>query len=124
MEYNAQHAETTATTREGQSSNPSGTPFNVVVSIPESIEIKMVDASMLSDYEVWFFISSMLVSAVTGFLVAFVQALDSKSAIATSLGYMALVLGLLLVVSLITTFVKRSKLQKKGKSISLKTSVP
>ena len=55
----------------GQSSdNPFGDALDVTVSIPETLEIKMVDATVLSDYEVWQFISSILGAAVVGFAVA------------------------------------------------------
>lgn len=52
-------------------SEPSDNPFakglNVTVSVPQTVEVRMVDAAALSDYEVLFFISSILGSAVVGF---------------------------------------------------------
>jgi formate/nitrite transporter FocA (FNT family) len=94
----------------------------VVVSVPDSIEIKMVDASALSDYEVWFFISSILASAVIGFLVAFLQGLAASAANASQLGYTTLVFAILFAVGLVTTLCKRARLRRKSKSIRLRAS--
>lgn len=104
------------------SENPAGDAFNVTVSIPESIKIKMVDASALYDYEVWVLIASILSSALVGFLVAYLQAVDSNSPSQTYAGWVTVVFGLLFFVSLSTGFVKRRTLNKKGKDIQLRTT--
>lgn len=104
------------------SENPTGDAFNVTVSIPDSINIKMVDASALSDYEVWVFISSLLSSAFVGFLVAYLQAVDANSPSKTYAGWVLVVFGILFSVSLITGFSKRLALNKKGKNIQLRTT--
>lgn len=104
------------------SENPAGDTFNVTVSIPDSINIKMVDASALSDYEVWVFISSLLSSAFVGFLVAYLQAVDANSASKTYAGWVVVVFGVLFLVALATGLSKRLTLNKKGKNIQLRTT--
>lgn len=100
--------------------NPLGGSLNIVVSVPHSIEIRMVDASTLADYEVWFFLSSILSGAVIGFWVAACQALDAKAANSSQLVWTAIVFGILFVATTITTFAKRHELKKKGKNIQLR----
>ena len=100
----------------------SANPFNVTVSIPEVLEIRMVDASVLADYEVWFFISSLLSSAVVGFLVAFFQSYPepgetgrpSASLLATTLMF-----AVLLVISVAMTLMKRRQMRKRSKPLRL-----
>jgi positive regulator of sigma E activity len=97
--------------------NPVARGLNVTVSIPETVEIRMVDASALADYEVWFLISSILSSGVIGFLVAYLQ--DNRN---RAFGAMSLVLGILLAISLLMTFWKRHKVRKKSKDIILRAT--
>ncbi|MBI2314284.1 MAG: hypothetical protein HYU77_17500 [Betaproteobacteria bacterium] len=58
--------------------NPAPNPFahaaSISVSVPEAVEIKLVDASALADYEVWVLLTSILSSAFVGFVVATLQA--------------------------------------------------
>jgi len=56
------------------SSNPFAQSSNITVSVPESVDVRLVDASVLADYEIWSLLTSILGSAVIGFLVAFLQA--------------------------------------------------
>src|SRR4051794_27648793 len=49
-------------------------PFSVSITFPESVVIKMVDATALNDYEVGLFFSSVFFSAFIGFMVATSQA--------------------------------------------------
>ena len=44
-------------------------PFAVSISFPESVVIKMVDATALNDYEVNIFLSSLFFSVFIGFVV-------------------------------------------------------
>jgi len=98
------------------SENPVAGALNVTVSVPETIEIRMVNATVLTDYEVWFFISSVLSSAVVGFLIAFLQQ-HQGSWLA-----MTIVLFVLLIVSCAMTFVKRHKLRQKSKVIPMQAT--
>ena len=54
--------------------NPIGEELRVEVTIPKKIEIKMVDASSLNDYEVWIFIASIVCNFLVGFIVATITA--------------------------------------------------
>ena len=54
-------------------SNPIGNELQFELSIPEKIEIKMVDASSLNDYELWVFIASLLCNFLVGFIVAYIS---------------------------------------------------
>lgn len=104
----------------GTESNPIGDAFDVMVSIPDKLEIKMVNASILSDYEVWIFISSILSNAVVGFWVAY--STNSKVEADTILFWNSVVFSFLFLVTVIVALVKRFQLNKKSKSIKLKTS--
>lgn len=97
--------------------NPFSKALNVTVSVPESIEIKMVDASVLSDYEVWGLVASILASAFVGFLVAYFQASQSNQA---PYYYMTITIGVLFIISVIMAAVKRYKLRKKPKCIKFR----
>jgi hypothetical protein len=98
------------------SENPLAGALNVAISVPETIEIKMVDASVLSDYEVWFFVSSILSSAVIGFLVAYLQGKEIAFLAMTG------VLFVIFLVFLKMTFEKRNTLRKKSKIITLRAT--
>ena len=105
------------------SENPAATDsFNIVVSVPDVINIRMVDASTLADYEVWMFISSILSSAAIGFIVAYFQAVDAKSSAASYAGYTSLMFVVLFLTTFATALRKRHSLKKKGRDIQLKTS--
>lgn len=97
--------------------NPLAKGLNIAVSIPETIEIKMVDASALADYEIWFFISSLLANAVVGFGVAYFQDTTKQF-----LWYNTLVFLLLFLVSVAFAFYKRYKLRQKAKTVRLRAS--
>ena len=115
-----EHDEVEQYSQSEASQEPNSTGLNVLVSIPSSIEIKMVDATSLSDYEIWFFGSGALLSVLTGFLVAYIQ--EGVAAVAKVLGVAALVFLVLFIFCLIMTFVKRHAVRKKGQTFRLKTS--
>ena len=100
--------------------NPLGDAFNVMISIPEKVEIKMVDATSLADYEIWIFISTILSSAMIGFWVAYFQ--NSNPDTAGILYWNSIVLSILFVTTLIVSLSKRYKMNKRSKTINLKTS--
>jgi putative copper export protein len=102
--------------------NPIADTFNIVVSVPESVNIKMVNASALSDYEIWAFIASLLSNAVVGFLIAYLQAVEAKSGNATNIGWSLTVFIILFALALITAVAKRILLSKKGREVKLRTS--
>jgi hypothetical protein len=90
--------------------------------VPDAIEITMVDASVLSDYEVWFTAASVLWSAVVGIAVAFAQAVETKASNASQLGWTAIVFGALLVLAGGTAWHKRRLLRKKGRIVRLRAT--
>lgn len=75
--------------------NPFAQSANITLSIPETVEVKLVDASVLADYEIWVLLTSILSSAVTGFVVAIVQAPadDQGRYIANAVIFAVLMLG-------------------------------
>jgi hypothetical protein len=52
--------------------NPLGSGFDFRLSMPE-VEVRMINAATLGDYEVWIYVASLSFSAVTGFFVAYLQ---------------------------------------------------
>lgn len=107
-------------TKQGEQLNPLGNELDIMVSIPETLEIKMVNASILSDYEIWFFISSVLASVMVGFWVAKIQNVVKE--IDSILFWNSVVFTLLFIFATITAFIRRKKLNEKSKTIKLKAS--
>lgn len=102
--------------------NPIGDSFNISVLVPEEITIRMVDASALADYEIWFFLSSLLASAFVGFLIPCMQAHEANTPSATALFWITILVGVLFAVSFVMAIAKRRSLRKRGRSMKLKTS--
>jgi hypothetical protein len=96
------------------SDNPLASSLHITVSVPEEIEVKMVDASVLSDYEIWTWISSFVANFAVGFLVAYYQ--DPNPI----LMWNCIAFGVLLTAAIIVTYHKRKKLQCKSKSMKWK----
>ena len=115
-----QHDEVEQFPHSAATQEPASSDFNILVSIPESIEVKMVDATVLSDYEIWFFAAGAILSFLTGFLVAYIQEADPK--VAKALGITVILFGAIFVGCLVMTLIKRYTLRKKGKVVKLKTS--
>jgi hypothetical protein len=111
---------TAIVTKAGEQSNPLGNELDIMVSIPESLEIKMVNASILTDYEIWFFISSILASVMVGFWVAKIQ--NTVKEIENILLWNSIVFTVLFIIALIVAFARRKKLNEKSKTIKLKAS--
>lgn len=104
------------------SENPLGTSLNVVVSVPEIIEVRMVNASSLADYEMWVFLTSVLCNALVGFGVAYFQACDSNAGGSTMLFWMTVIWGVLFIATAIKAYLVRKGLTKTGKNISLRAT--
>lgn len=60
------------TTNDQPTENPLSSSFAFQLTVPP-IEVKMVNAVALSDYELWLFASSLMFSAAVGFFVAYAQ---------------------------------------------------
>ena len=67
-----QHIEEDQLPRAEGTKNPQWTP-NITVSIPETIDIKMVQVSALSEYEEWFLMFSISCTAFFTFLALCIQ---------------------------------------------------
>ena len=87
------------------------------MSVPDSVEVKLVDASALGDYEVWVLLTSILSSAVTGFLVAIVQATEAERSRFIAI---TVVFALLAVVCGIMAVSKRTKLTNNARRVRFK----
>lgn len=103
--------------RAAPSPNPFAQSANVMISVPETVEVRLVDASVLGDYEIWFFVASLLASAVVGFLVAFLQA---EPAAANQLLATSLMFGALFLIAGGMTLYKRGKLHTRVKRLRFK----
>ena len=100
-------------------SNPSDNEWVVDISIPETIKISMVDATVLADYKVWSGITAFLSNAVVGFGVA---ALTGSQEMALFLWVITGVFGALLIASAIMAIVKSNVMNKNQKTIRMGTS--
>jgi hypothetical protein len=102
--------------------NPARQAFNITVSVPEQITIKMVDASGLSDYEVNLYISSLAFGAFCGLLVATIQEARSGSGLAWPFGTFTALALLTFSAFLFMALRKRAIITKSGKEIKLETT--
>lgn len=93
-------------------------PFAVNISFPESVVIKMVDATALNDYEFGLFISSFFASAFVGFLVAYFQATTD----AGLYRLVAAICGICAVAFFIWALMKRRRMTARSRAFKLKTS--
>lgn len=59
-------------------SNPLASNMRVNLSLPDSFDIEMVEASQLSNYELWSVVSSIMINLVVGFAVAAVTNTEPK----------------------------------------------
>ena len=112
-----EHVDVDSFTKSEPGENPLARALNVTISVPDRIRIKMVDASVLADYEVWVLISSILASAVVGFLVAYCQNDQSSPYL-----YMTIILAILFGISLLMTFMKRHSLRQKSRDVTLRAT--
>lgn len=98
-------------------SNPIGEELMVEVSIPEKIEIKMVDASSLNDFELWSLLASIFCNFFVGFLVASISNTEEKR-----VGLYWSITGIFLafsIFSIIMMVIRRKKMRVKTKCLQL-----
>ncbi|MDE1211741.1 hypothetical protein [Vibrio aestuarianus] len=105
---------TVSNSDEPRSSNPLASASNITVTVPESVAVKLVDASALGDYEIWSLLTSILSSAVVGFVVAFLQADSSQKSL---YGSVTGVFALLMIICGIMVVVKRKRLSNNTKTL-------
>ncbi|PKA16148.1 hypothetical protein [Leptospira haakeii] len=109
------HIEATTKDFKNPGANPVSKGMNIAISLPESIEIRMVNAAALADYEVWFLIASILASTTAGFLTAYIQEISKYSNLVSTI-----VFGLLFLLSIGMALSKRKLLTEKSKTIKVK----
>lgn len=105
----------------GLSRNPLASASTVLVSIPETVEVKLVDASALSEYEVWSLVTSVLCSALIGFIVAYMQAAQDKAA---PYGWISVVLALLVAITATTAVFRRQRLTSNIRRVRFRLGDP
>jgi hypothetical protein len=102
------------------SQEPVSGDLDISLSLPATIEIRMVDASTLSDYEIWFFSSGGLLSFLAGFIVAWFQETDARAS--KLLGLVCLIFAALFLGCFLMTLTKRNTMKSKSRTVRLKTS--
>lgn len=110
-------SENTETAKHVEADFDSPTPLartTVVVSVPQTLEIELVDSSVLKDYEVWGLISSILSSAVIGIFIAMMQ---SGWSFSFPLVFSGVVFLVLFIITFIVTLDKRKQLKRKATRI-------
>ena len=96
------------------SPNPLAQFSDITVSLPESVEVRLVDARILSDYEIWSLFTSILSTATVGFFVGSFQVTEG---IKDFYRWNSLVFLLLTVIAGCTVCFKRRALTKKTKKL-------
>jgi formate-dependent nitrite reductase membrane component NrfD len=99
--------------------NPLAGGLNVLVSMPETLEIRMVDASSLGDYEIWLGVASFMMSFFSGFVVATVQA-PANSPSVPLLTTISTLFGVMMAVAFVMAFAKRRRISNKSTKVSFK----
>ena len=95
--------------------NPIVRNLDISISLPKNIEIKMVNASTLNDYEMFMIATTILISSFVGFFVAFIQ-----NTAQMQLLYFSLVLLVLSFISTTIMLKKRKQMTEKTRVIKLK----
>ena len=116
-ENKPEHIDADSIPRSTPAGNPLANTIGVNVSVPEEFNIRMVDATVLGDYEVWLWFSSAMVSLVVGFLVAYCQNTTKTITLVVSI-----IFFVILVFSLIMAYLKRRKLKRKVRLVKFRAS--
>jgi hypothetical protein len=111
-------AETSEVAVEPPSENPYEETFDVQLSVPRIIKIEMVEARSLGDYELWLTISSVLLSAVVGFFVAWLPADSAHDPEAPALFASLCLFVVFFIGSVFVTVLKRRALRSARRSIT------
>jgi len=110
---------------ESASSNPLGEDLDFSLSVPP-IEVRMVNAAALEDYEIWFLTSSIVGSAAIGFLVAFIQSFHEdrpgNNHGDVTLLIVCLVFTVLLGIAAGRAIILRRRIKSQSKTYSMKAS--
>lgn len=98
--------------------NPMARSFAFQLTVPP-IEVKMVNAIALNDYEVWLFVASLAFSAAVGFVVAYLQSIHTASGHSQS-NHSFLVMSILCAILFLVFFV-RALLVRRGLARNART---
>ena len=92
----------------------------------------MVDAAVLEDYEIWFALASILVSAMVGFLVAYIQSYHELINVGTTIVarrggddvylVVAVVFGILFLLAGGRALVLRGRIKKKSTTYAMQAT--
>jgi hypothetical protein len=93
-------------------------PFAMSISFPETVSIKMVDASALNDYEIMLAVAFSFSSAFVGFLIGAIQAKGTDREL--------IIITVMMLIAAIVFFIwalaKRKKITARSKEFVIKTS--
>lgn len=115
--------ESTENKKATSGSNPAGSQFNIEFWMPEKFELKMVNASTLTDYELWVGITSVLCNFLVGFVVAAITyspQLDGDSKIIPASQYAQSLLWVVTAIFALFVIGAASVAYKKRKTMNLK----
>jgi hypothetical protein len=120
---NANGAAVNSDDEQTRTTNPLSSAFDFRLSMPE-LEVRMVNAATLGDFEVWLYAASLTFSAVVGFLVAYLQSFHKTVAGNTdsspSLLVMTIVLFLLFIGFSIRAAILRRALRSGTKTYKMR----
>jgi len=101
---------------EGHSTaNSGGHPFAVNVSYPETVTIRMVDASALGDYEFSLLLAGFFCNAAVGFIVAAITIEED----AVLMWTLSAIFTVVTVMFLVWALIKRRTMNQRAKTVSL-----
>jgi hypothetical protein len=103
----------------GEGPNPVAQAMLVMVSVPDRIEVRMVDASTLSDYEIWGGLASAVLAFASGFFVAWFQDTAQVHFLAFTI-----ILALIWLFAAVMAVRKRRQLLGKSRSITFRADSP
>jgi hypothetical protein len=92
--------------------NPLKEQLDFSLSVPQ-IEVRMVNAAVLEEYEIWVLASSLLSSASVGFIVAYLQSFETNSAGAQQSDATYLVVAIIFVVLLAISGTRAIRLRRR-----------
>lgn len=114
MDTGNRHVDVNPDSTAKKSVNPLANSSKITVSVPETVSIRLVDATVLSDYEVWSLVTSIVSSAAVGFFVAYVQTETPNDKV---FGIVSLMFLVLLILAGLMAFTKRRTLSKKTRTL-------
>jgi len=102
----------------GPPPNAMQTPFAVSVTFPKTVTIKLVNASVLGDYEFFYAVANFCCGAIMTLVVAYLQNTEPKWAV-ISMGAFFVIVSF---ISGIKAYRKRSEMLSDARTFELRTS--